>query len=306
MLSESRSELIQLAATIALTHHERVDGDGYPHGLTGDDIPLAGRIVAVADVFDALTRTACTAAAMPVDEGLRILDRGPRHAVRSDGARRVRGGLEEILSIRSRTTDRRPQSWSPPRPRRAMARHRCSCVRDRHAHRGHRDDRDRLRLVVVTIGLVVLGIGGVTLVSLAFLRSARARTATRAVTPAAEGFPRHATKRSQEGHEACPPVRAHQGLGQVQWRDRSPPRSLRRSTRGDRSAGGPSTSVRSRAPPRADQGGPLSCLDCPALVGIERRRRSADAHVASEALRRRSAASRRSRPTRRSPMPPLR
>jgi response regulator RpfG family c-di-GMP phosphodiesterase len=55
ILSGSSSDLIQLAAEIALTHHERFDGTGYPRGLTGTDIPLSGRITAVADVYDALT-----------------------------------------------------------------------------------------------------------------------------------------------------------------------------------------------------------------------------------------------------------
>ena len=50
----SRSTLIQLAAEVALSHHERWDGSGYPSGATGTDIPLSGRIVAVADVYDAL------------------------------------------------------------------------------------------------------------------------------------------------------------------------------------------------------------------------------------------------------------
>jgi putative two-component system response regulator len=44
-----------MAEQIALTHHEHFNGEGYPHGLAGDDIPLCGRIVAVADVYDALT-----------------------------------------------------------------------------------------------------------------------------------------------------------------------------------------------------------------------------------------------------------
>jgi len=44
-----------MARVVALTHHEKWDGSGYPHGLRGEDIPLAGRIVAIADVFDALT-----------------------------------------------------------------------------------------------------------------------------------------------------------------------------------------------------------------------------------------------------------
>ena len=56
ILAGSRAELLKLAATIAWTHHERVDGRGYPRGLAGDEIPLEGRIAAVADVFDALTR----------------------------------------------------------------------------------------------------------------------------------------------------------------------------------------------------------------------------------------------------------
>ena len=56
ILSGGRSDLLQLAEEIARTHHERWDGAGYPLGLRGEDIPLAGRIVAVADVFDALTQ----------------------------------------------------------------------------------------------------------------------------------------------------------------------------------------------------------------------------------------------------------
>jgi response regulator RpfG family c-di-GMP phosphodiesterase len=54
ILAGSQSELLRVAAEIALSHHERWDGDGYPHGLAGTEIPLAGRLVAVADVFDAL------------------------------------------------------------------------------------------------------------------------------------------------------------------------------------------------------------------------------------------------------------
>ena len=50
----SKSQLILDAQTIALTHHEHWDGNGYPQGLHGDQIPLIGRIVAICDVFDAL------------------------------------------------------------------------------------------------------------------------------------------------------------------------------------------------------------------------------------------------------------
>jgi CHASE2 domain-containing sensor protein len=54
ILSGSASPLVQLSETIALTHHERWDGTGYPRGLSGEEIPLAGRICAICDVFDAL------------------------------------------------------------------------------------------------------------------------------------------------------------------------------------------------------------------------------------------------------------
>ena len=54
ILSNSQSRFIQLGAVIALNHHEKFDGSGYPNGLSGRDIPLSARIVAVADVFDAL------------------------------------------------------------------------------------------------------------------------------------------------------------------------------------------------------------------------------------------------------------
>jgi excisionase family DNA binding protein len=54
LLAGSRTPVLELASRIALTHHEHFDGGGYPRGIAGDDIPLAGRIVAVADAFDAL------------------------------------------------------------------------------------------------------------------------------------------------------------------------------------------------------------------------------------------------------------
>ena len=55
LLSGTTSEVLNTAATVALPHHERVDGSGYPQGLKGDEIPIEGRIAAIADVFDALT-----------------------------------------------------------------------------------------------------------------------------------------------------------------------------------------------------------------------------------------------------------
>jgi putative two-component system response regulator len=73
ILGRSRIPLFQLAAEVALTHHERWDGTGYPRGLAGEDIPLSGRIVAVVDFFDALTMDRCYRPALPDAEVLKML-----------------------------------------------------------------------------------------------------------------------------------------------------------------------------------------------------------------------------------------
>jgi CHASE2 domain-containing sensor protein len=70
LLEGSRSPLLRLAEVIARTHHERWDGTGYPAGLRGEDIPLAGRIAAACDVFDALITQRAYKRAWPRDEAL--------------------------------------------------------------------------------------------------------------------------------------------------------------------------------------------------------------------------------------------
>ncbi|TNC05170.1 response regulator [Methylobacterium terricola] len=73
ILGGSASELIQLAAEIAEAHHEKWDGSGYPNGWSGEAIPLAARIVAVADVYDALTTARPYKDAMAMEEALRCI-----------------------------------------------------------------------------------------------------------------------------------------------------------------------------------------------------------------------------------------
>ncbi len=70
ILSGSKSEILQLAQEIAISHHERWDGRGYPNQLSGEDIPLSGRIVSVVDVFDALTHERTYKKAWPIEEAL--------------------------------------------------------------------------------------------------------------------------------------------------------------------------------------------------------------------------------------------
>ncbi len=80
LLGGSGSELLELATTIAWTHHERWDGTGYPRGLEGEEIPLVGRIVAVADVFDALSSDRPYRPRLSMDEARDWIVEGSGHA----------------------------------------------------------------------------------------------------------------------------------------------------------------------------------------------------------------------------------
>ncbi|WP_422909343.1 response regulator [Pseudomonas sp. MAC6] len=73
IIGEHASGLLRTAQRIALSHHEKWDGTGYPNGLSGEDIPLEGRIVAIADVFDALTSVRPYKAAWSVEDAVGLL-----------------------------------------------------------------------------------------------------------------------------------------------------------------------------------------------------------------------------------------
>ncbi|USD36158.1 HD-GYP domain-containing protein [Ferrimonas sp. SCSIO 43195] len=80
ILRQHTSELLVMAREIALTHHEKWDGSGYPAGLSGTDIPLSARIVAIADVFDALTSERPYKPSWPVQESVAfIVDNAGSH-----------------------------------------------------------------------------------------------------------------------------------------------------------------------------------------------------------------------------------
>jgi putative two-component system response regulator len=76
ILQGSESPIMSLAEAIAWTHHEKVDGSGYPRGLEGAEIPIEGRIAAAADVYDALTRDRPYRQAMPVADATALMAEG--------------------------------------------------------------------------------------------------------------------------------------------------------------------------------------------------------------------------------------
>lgn len=76
MAHECHSPILRVAATIAISHHEKWDGSGYPHGLSGESIPIEGRITAVADVFDALCGRRPYKQPLPLLKCLDILEQG--------------------------------------------------------------------------------------------------------------------------------------------------------------------------------------------------------------------------------------
>jgi putative two-component system response regulator len=73
ILSGTTLPLLELAKEIAISHHERWDGDGYPLGLKGSDIPISGRIVAITDVFDAITSKRVYKEAWPIEQALEYI-----------------------------------------------------------------------------------------------------------------------------------------------------------------------------------------------------------------------------------------
>ena len=104
ILSGSGSALLELGATIALTHHEKWDGTGYPRRLAGNAIPLEGQVAAVADVFDALTSDRPYRRAFSIDQAVKIMhaERGGHFDPRLVDL--FLENVEEVTDIRERYT----------------------------------------------------------------------------------------------------------------------------------------------------------------------------------------------------------
>ncbi|MEI8158351.1 MAG: HD domain-containing phosphohydrolase, partial [Burkholderiales bacterium] len=105
VLGRSNAPLLQVAAEIAHTHHEKFDGSGYPRGLAGDAIPLFGRIVAVADVFDALTSERPYKKAWPVNDAVEMLKVGKGMHFDPVCVEAFLTDFDQVLAIKSRFVD---------------------------------------------------------------------------------------------------------------------------------------------------------------------------------------------------------
>jgi response regulator RpfG family c-di-GMP phosphodiesterase len=104
------SALSRTAASIALTHHERFDGSGYPHGLAGEEIPLDGRITAVADVFDALLTDRSYRPALRLDDAVEVMRDGRGSQFDPLIVDALLDHLDEALAIRDSPSIRRRRS----------------------------------------------------------------------------------------------------------------------------------------------------------------------------------------------------
>jgi putative two-component system response regulator len=105
ILSGSGSALLELAATIAWTHHEKYDGTGYPRGLSGSAIPFEGRVAAIADVFDALTSARTYRGAFGIEQALQMMREERGRHFDPELLDLFLGAIDDIVEIRTRYQD---------------------------------------------------------------------------------------------------------------------------------------------------------------------------------------------------------
>jgi two-component system response regulator RpfG len=99
ILKDSLSKYIQIGAIIALNHHEKFNGDGYPHALKGDSIPLEARIVAIADVFDALVSDRPYKKSWPIEKAIEYISEERGEHFDPDCAEAFLSELQEVELI---------------------------------------------------------------------------------------------------------------------------------------------------------------------------------------------------------------
>lgn len=105
LLAGSSSQVLSLGASIALTHHERWDGGGYPAGLRGETIPVEGRVVAIADVFDALSSDRVYRPALPIDQAVEMMRQQGKRQFDPDLLDVFVSYLDEVIVVREQHAD---------------------------------------------------------------------------------------------------------------------------------------------------------------------------------------------------------
>jgi putative two-component system response regulator len=105
ILAGSDSELVNLAARIAYTHHEKFDGSGYPRGLQATEIPLEGRVAAIADVFDALTSARPYKRAWRLEDAIALMRAGRGLHFDPELLDLFLGSMDEVLEIQEEFRD---------------------------------------------------------------------------------------------------------------------------------------------------------------------------------------------------------
>jgi putative two-component system response regulator len=113
ILANSGSELLQMAERIARSHHEKWNGQGYPRGIKGADIPLEGRIVAIADVFDAVTSKRCYKPAFALEKSIGILKDGAGQHFDPELVEAFLSIESEILAIREHYASLEQEAHDP-------------------------------------------------------------------------------------------------------------------------------------------------------------------------------------------------
>nr|WP_315240850.1 HD domain-containing phosphohydrolase [uncultured Albidiferax sp.] len=108
LLGRSRIPLFRMAAEVALSHHERWDGTGYPHALSGEEIPLSGRIVAVVDFLDALTMDRCYRPAFDDATAVQMLAAQRGLAFDPFLVDVVLANVDQLLAVRTHVNQTRP------------------------------------------------------------------------------------------------------------------------------------------------------------------------------------------------------
>ncbi|MBF0161685.1 MAG: two-component system response regulator [Magnetococcales bacterium] len=102
IIGKDESPLLKMAFLIAYTHHEKWDGSGYPRGLRGEEIPLVGRLVAIGDVFDAVTSKRPYKEAWPIDRAIDLLRQGSGHHFDPRLLALFLENMPEVLSIKEK------------------------------------------------------------------------------------------------------------------------------------------------------------------------------------------------------------